>query len=121
MGNKRILIVEDESIIAFGFRSLVKMLGYEVAAIVPSGEEAVRMNDNLRPDLILMDIHLSGEIDGIEAARRISEKKPVPIVYLTASSDAATMERARSTDHSGFMVKPVTIEDMRETITQALA
>lgn len=121
MGYKRVLIVEDESLVAFGFRSLLKMLGYDVVGIVRSGEDAIRMNDDLRPDLILMDIRLDGEIDGIEAAKRIGESNPTPIVYLTASSDAATMERAQATDHSGFIVKPVMIEEMRETISQALA
>jgi two-component system cell cycle sensor histidine kinase/response regulator CckA len=111
-----ILIVEDEQIIAKGIENCLKGMGYGVAGLASSGEEAVAQALALRPDLILMDIHLDSGIDGVEAARRIQEQLDVPIVYLTAYSDDATLQRAKLTGPFGYVLKPYEDKDLQTTI-----
>src|SRR5436309_2519421 len=96
-----ILIVEDERIIAKGIEKRLKGLGYDVAATASTGEEAVLKAAEHRPDLILMDIHLGSGIDGVEAARLIRATLDVAVVYLTAHSDDATLQRAKLTGPFG--------------------
>nr|WP_243687792.1 response regulator [Methanobacterium formicicum] len=80
-------------------------MGYEVPAIVPSGEEAIKAAEELKPDLVIMDIKLEGEMDGIQAAEQIRSKLGIPIIYLTAYSDEKTVQRAKITEPSGFILK----------------
>jgi CheY-like chemotaxis protein len=87
VARKRILIVEDEAITAFQLREQLDRLGYHVSASAATGEEALRLAEELNPDLVLMDVKLAGLMDGIEASQRIQEKRPVPVVYLTAYSN----------------------------------
>ena len=101
-----IMIVEDEGVVAFELQQYLMQLGYAVPAVVASGEEALAKAIECKPDLILMDIRLKGEVDGIEAARRIAEAGDIPIVYLTAYSDDVTVERARKTAPFGYVLKP---------------
>jgi two-component system, response regulator PdtaR len=105
MSNARILVVEDERITAEDIKDGLKSLGYEVPAVVHSGEEAVRKAGELQPDLVLMDIKLEGEMDGIEAAGKIKKHFDIPVIYLTAYSDENTLERARMTEPSGYVLK----------------
>ena len=98
MAKARILIVEDESIIALDLSGILRGLGYEVSGIVPSGTKAVEAAVADPPDLILMDIILLGDMDGIEASRRIRSSRDIPIIYLTANADPATVQRARDTE-----------------------
>ncbi|MBI5679478.1 MAG: response regulator [Methanobacterium sp.] len=105
MVNARILVVEDERITAEDIKDSLINLGYEVSDLVSSGEEAVRKVEELQPDLILMDIRLEGEMDGIEAADKIREKYDIPVIYLTAYSDNKTLERAKKSEPSGFILK----------------
>ena len=105
MSNARILVVEDERITAEDIKDGLKRLGYEVPAVVYSGEDAVRKAKELQPDLVLMDIKLEGEMDGIEAAGEIKKHFDIPVIYLTAYSDENTLERARQTDPSGYVLK----------------
>ncbi len=117
---KRILIAEDETIIAKGIESNLRNLGYESLFIVRSGEEAVKKARELKPDLILMDIVLDGEIDGIEAAGQIRTRFNIPIIYLTAYADDSILERAKITDPFGYMIKPFGERDLHTTIEMAL-
>jgi two-component system, response regulator PdtaR len=103
--NANILIVEDERITAEDIKKALKSVGFEVPAIVSSGEESIKVSEELQPDLVLMDIKLEGEMDGIEAAEKIRSKLGIPIIYLTAYSDEKTVQRAKITEPSGFILK----------------
>ncbi|MBG3877214.1 response regulator [Desulfovibrio oxamicus] len=115
-----VVIVDDEQIVALDIRRTLERLGYAVPAMAADGEEAVRMAGELRPDLVLMDIRLRGPMDGIEAAGRIAGQYGVPVVFLTAFSDAATLERAKSCGPFGFLVKPFEERELHSTIEVAL-
>lgn len=118
--NEKILIVEDDAInIAVIERQLVK-LGYSIAGIVRTGEEAVECARKNRPDLVLMDVELEGEMDGIEAAAIIRKSSSIPVVYLTANSDDQTIERARSTEAYGYLHKPFQEREVHSTVQMAL-
>jgi DNA-binding NarL/FixJ family response regulator len=103
----RILIVEDEGIIAEHIASRLKKIGYAVAGIAESSEQAFSGVATLKPDLILMDIRIKGAMDGIEAAIKLRELFDIPIIYLTAHSDRQTIERAKMTGAYGFLTKPI--------------
>ena len=105
MSKARILVVEDERITAEDIKEGLKNLGYEVPAVVHSGEDAVKKAEELQLDLILMDIKLEGEMDGIEAAGQIKKHFDIPVIYLTAYSDERTVERAKMTEPSGYVLK----------------
>jgi PAS domain S-box-containing protein len=116
----RILLVEDELVIALGIKKSLEKLGYDVIELAVTGEEAVEKALELHPDLILMDIILQGPMDGVQAARKICEKADIPILYLTANADSATVERARDTMPYGYMNKPINDRDMMSNIDTAL-
>jgi len=102
----RILIVEDETIVAMDLAAGLRRLGYEVVATVRTGEGAVEAAKTLRPDLILMDIRLKGEMDGIEAATRIHHEQRIPVVFLTAHADQQTLDRSHDAAPYGYLIKP---------------
>jgi len=120
MENTRILLVEDEAIIALDAKNMLTALGYTVIGVVSSGEESVVQSRELMPDLVLMDIVLDGEIDGIEAARRIRAELNIPVIYMTAHADIATVRRARDTAPYGYVLKPINQPDLFSTIDSAL-
>jgi len=120
MAAQRILIVDDEIMIAKELETLLIRFGYEVAGIATSGLEAIALNVKLKPDLVLMDILLKGDMDGIEAAEEIRQRWPIPIIFLTAYTDAATLRRAQVTEPFGYVVKPFTERDLRINIEEAL-
>lgn len=121
MTNARILLIEDEAVTALAIRKMLENLGYQVADILQSGEEALGKIEQLNPDLIIMDITLSGKIDGIEAAIQINKNRRIPIVYLTANSDHAVIQRAKKATHYyGYLLKPVSGIDLDWTIHTAL-
>jgi diguanylate cyclase len=120
MSNKKILIVEDESIIAEDIADSLKALGYRVTAIVFSGEEAIQSVVEVRPDLVLMDVNLQGEIDGITAAEEIRTRFQIPVVYLTAYADENTLRRVNATKPFGYIVKPFEEKNLHTTIQLAL-
>ncbi len=120
MAKADILIVEDESIVALDIRSRLSRLGYAVPAIASSGEQAVRRAAELSPDLVLMDIQLKGEMDGVQAAEAIRTQLDTPVVYLTAYADSKTLERAKLTEPFGYILKPFEERDLRTTIEIAL-
>jgi signal transduction histidine kinase len=116
----RVLIVEDEAVVALDIKKKLIKLGYTAADIVTTGEDAVEKVNVSPPDLILMDISLEGEMDGIEAAERIRGGFDIPIIYLTAHADKKTLDRARVTEPFGYIVKPFEKETLHATIEMAL-
>ena len=116
----RILVVEDERIVALDLATTLNNLGYAVVASVGSGEAAIEQAIKLRPNLVLMDIRLAGDVDGIQAAERIRKQVDVPVIYLTAHSDKPTLARARSTGPFGYVVKPFKTTELNCAIEIAL-
>lgn len=117
----RVLIVENESLVGCDIASTLGTLGYEVVGVCRSGEDALTMADDLRPDVVLMDVHLSGALDGIETARRMQKRNAVSVIYLTACADAETVGRARDTHPCGYLLKPYTEDELRATLEMAVA
>ncbi len=120
MAEGRILIVEDEHIVAMGIKKMLKSLGYTVTGVASSGEDAISKTESTFPDVVLMDIMLKGDMDGVEAAREIRERLDVPIVYLTAYSDNNILERAKITEPFGYIIKPFDEKDLYSSIEIAL-
>lgn len=120
MRSKNIMVVEDELIVAEDLTRWLGSLGYTVAARAASGREAVRVCEAVRPDLILMDILLPGEIDGIQAADEIRRRFDIPVVFITASSDDATLARAKVSEPFGYILKPFDERGLYSTIEMAL-
>ena len=120
MRKANILIVEDEGIVAGDIRKALQSLGYTVSAAVSSGEEALEKIEENRPDLVLMDIILQGEMDGIETANQIRIRFNIPVVYLTAYTDEKMLERAKVTEPYGYIVKPFDEKELQSTIEMAL-
>ena len=102
----RILIAEDENIIAKDIEKTLKKLGYEVVKSVRSGEQLLEQYPLIKPDLILMDINLEGELSGIDVSNELNKSREVPIIYLTALADDRTLQEAKFTEPSGYLVKP---------------
>jgi CheY-like chemotaxis protein len=98
MSKKQILVVEDESIVAEDLRQSLISLGYAVPSVESSGEKAIKKSMEIRPDLVLMDIMLYGQMDGIDAAKEIHDRFDIPVVYLTSYSDEQILERAKITE-----------------------
>ncbi|MHB8897486.1 MAG: sigma 54-interacting transcriptional regulator [Thermoguttaceae bacterium] len=115
-----ILIVEDEQIVAVDVESVLEQIGYRVAGIAATSEEACRMAVETKPDLVLMDVRIDGPIDGIETARQIRQLLDVPIVFLTAYTDAETLDRAKQIGPCGYLVKPFAQRDLQATLEIAL-
>jgi len=112
----KILIVEDEMIIAANTALQLRNLGYEVSGIVARGEEAlIHIEENL-PDIVLLDIQLKGDLDGIETAHRMQEQFDIPIIYLTSNVDDANFERAKKTNPYAFISKPFKKLDLQHAI-----
>ena len=120
MSKARVLIVEDESIVASDLRLRLERLGYSVPGIFATGEEAIEAVGRLRPELVLMDITLKGKLDGIQTADTIRSQHALPVVYLTAHSDEPTLERAKITDPFGYVLKPFEEREVVATIEMAL-
>jgi len=118
--NGHILVVEDESLNAAVIEHQLIRLGYSIAGVVASGEEAIRIAQASKPDLVLMDIGLQGEMDGVEAAAIIHKTTGIPIVFLTANSDETTVDRVRSTEAYGFLHKPFHEREAHTTLQLAL-
>jgi len=120
MRKTRVLIVEDETIISLDVQSILVGLGYEVAGTAATGEAAIEKALSLDPDIILMDILLAGKMDGIEAARAIRRNRDIPIIYLTANADRATVDRAQDTLPYTYLNKPIHERDLYSNIESAV-
>ena len=116
---KNVLIVEDDPIIQHLIQIILKNLGYEVCGTAGTGDEAVASAQKTKPDFVLMDINLSGKIDGIDAAREIKAHSDARIIFLTAFSDEKIIERAKEIHPAGFILKPFTNNDLRVTLELA--
>jgi len=116
----RVLVVEDEKIIAKDIESTLKRIGHESVGSVAKGEEAIVFAEKQRPDLILMDITLKGEMDGIEAAKIINDRFNIPIVYITAHQDEDTIEKTKGTNPYGYITKPLDDRDLNTAINSAM-
>ncbi len=116
----RILIVDDERIVATSLQAQLQRMGYGVAGIASSGEEAIRKTEETRPHLVLMDIVLHGAMDGIETAKQIRSQWNIPVIYATAYADPETLHRARSTNPAGYLIKPFDQEELSRAIASAL-
>lgn len=116
MSNPKILVVEDEGIVAIDIQICLESLGYTVTAIADTGELAIKKAKETYPDLVLMDIRLKGKMDGIEAARKITEDLDIPIIYLTAYADRTTLERAKITGPFGYILKPFEERELHTAI-----
>ena len=117
---KNILIVEDESIIAANLASQLSGIGYSIAGVTDNGEDAIEKTRHLQPDLVVMDIQLAGQLDGIQAARAIKAEMDIPLVYLTAHSDSATLARVKASDVDGYILKPFEARELTTQIELAL-
>ena len=120
MSDAKILIVEDEGIEAMDIQHRLKSLGYAAPDTVFTGEEAIQKAEETRPNLVLMDIMLPGEIDGVTAAEQIRARFDIPVIYLTAYADEATLQRAKITEPYGYIVKPFKERELHITIDMAL-
>jgi diguanylate cyclase (GGDEF)-like protein/PAS domain S-box-containing protein len=120
MNKRRILVVEDERLVAKHIENMVRGLGYDVAGVAATGEDAIRIALGTLPDLVLMDIMLRGDMDGIAASEQIWDKAAIPVVYLTAYADEATLERAKVTDPFGYLLKPFEERELYTAIEMAL-
>lgn len=118
--NGRVLIVEDDMLLSMVEERLIKKLGYEVVGKVTNGADAIEKTEELSPDIIVMDISLKGEMDGIEAVEAIREKSNVPVIYLSGSGDRYSYERAKKTGFVDFLTKPITSNDLKEPLHEAL-
>jgi chemotaxis response regulator CheB len=117
----RILIVEDESVVATNLQQSLTEMGYDVIDWVPTGEAAIDLAEREHPDLILMDIHLAGALNGIESARKIWQMLQIPIVYCTAHAELETLKAVQTTENYGYVVKPFQSPAVRAAIELALA
>ena len=112
----KILIAEDELLIAQCLKMELESNGYEVCKFITEGEEAIETAKKEEPDIILMDIHLSGKMDGIEAARQIIEHKNIPIIFMTGFSDINVQKRAHEINPVGYLEKPVEVYEVTPII-----
>jgi len=120
MKSKKILIVEDELIIASDIEMTLEELGYEVTAIVDNANDALSSLQNTKPNLVLLDINLEGDIDGIMLAEDINKQFQIPFVFLTSNTDPLTINRVKRTHPAGFIVKPFSDKDLQSNIEIAL-
>ncbi|TGN18594.1 response regulator [Leptospira idonii] len=117
--NKKVLVVEDERIIAINICSTLKQYGY-ISNYVSEGQAALESVDTETYDLVLMDIMLNGDLDGIEVAKIIKQRKDLPIIYLTAYSDESTLDRAKTTEPFGYLIKPFNSRDLYISVEMAI-
>jgi PAS domain S-box-containing protein len=118
--NGHVLIVEDESVNAAVIEHQLKKLGYSIAGIAPSGEEALALAQRTKPDVVLMDIQLEGQMDGVEVAIAIRKEMGIPVVFLTGNSDEQTIHRARMTEAFGYLHKPIQEREVHSALQLAL-
>lgn len=116
-----LMLVEDERIVAFDLKRQLQGFGYRVGSVVASGEQAVERAEDDPPDLVVMDIHLEGRMDGIQAADEIRARHRIPVVFLTAYAEDETLSRALDSRPFGYLVKPCEVRELHATIQMALA
>ena len=120
MPKTNVLVVEDESIVSKDIQHSLKKLGYNVVGAASTGERAFELASSEKPDIILMDIMLKGEMNGIETAQKVKEELQIPVIYLTAYADESTLEKAKVTEPYGYIIKPFKEVDLHTSIEMAL-
>ena len=120
MANPKVLVVEDDNLILTVEKWRLAKLGYEVCGSAATGAEALNSVEKLRPDLVLMDINLKGEIDGIETAGRIKKNFNIPVIFVSSFTDEDTISRAKTVNPDGFIRKPFDDDDLRIAIELGL-
>ena len=120
MANTKVLIVEDDKVIVNVAQWRLSKLGYDVCGSAGTGADAMEMVEKMRPDIVLMDITLMGEIDGIETAGRIKKNFNIPVIFVSAYIDEATLSRAKAINPDGFIKKPFEDDDLRIAIELGL-
>ena len=120
MAKLRILVVEDENIVAKDIQNSLTKLGYKVSAVVNTGEKAIQEVEEARPDLVLMDIMLKGKIDGIDTAKILRERYDIPVIFLTAYADENTLDKAKLSEPYGYIIKPFKEKELQTTIEMAV-
>jgi len=120
MANEKILVVEDEENLAQYIKFTLNNLGYDISAVASSGEEAIQKASETQPDLVLMDIVLEGDMDGIEAAQQIRRLFDIPVIYLTGYTDSKTFKRAKITEPFGYLLKPFQKRELHTVIEMAI-
>ena len=116
MTGLRIMVVDDESLIAMALNDQLEFLGHEVVATASGAQEAVTLAADRQPDLVLMDVYLGGGMDGIDAAEQINLRRPTPVIILTGFPDKALVERGRSRGVVAHLLKPIDLDDLRDAI-----
>lgn len=120
MIKKKILIVEDEAIVAMENKMNLSLAGYQVVASVSSGEEALNKIDEATPDLILMDITLKGNLSGIETVEKLREVSDIPIVFITGNSDNKTLHLIKEITNTSYLLKPILTNDLLSEVKKML-
>lgn len=113
---KTVMIVEDDLILNLLYESYLEKLGYDAEGELVYGKTAIEVAKKIQPDLILMDISLEGEIDGIDAMLEIRKFSDVPVIYITGNSDPYHVQRAKETDYLDYLVKPIEFNDLKESL-----
>ncbi|PNW39210.1 UNVERIFIED_CONTAM: response regulator receiver protein [Euhalothece sp. KZN 001] len=121
MSTNKILIVEDEAVVSLDIARRLEKMGYEVIARLASGEEALELVQEERPDLVLMDINLQGEMDGIQTATTLYKNYGLPVIYLTAYAGESTLERAKESKPYGYILKPFKERELHAAIEIAIS
>jgi AmiR/NasT family two-component response regulator len=116
----RLLVVEDETIVALDLQNSLKILGYEVVGTASNGLDAIAKANHTRPDLVLMDVILQGDMDGVQTAEVIHSQFNIPVIFLTACADEKTLERAKVTEPFGYMIKPFEERELHSHIEISL-
>jgi two-component system, LytTR family, response regulator LytT len=120
MSKIRVLVIEDESIVSKDIQHSLKRLGYSIAGAAATGEKALELAEEEKPDIVLMDIMLKGEMNGIEAAEIVRREHNIPVIFLTAYADEATLAKAKITEPYGYIIKPFKEIDLHTSIEMAL-
>lgn len=120
MENRKIVVVEDEAIVAKDISTCLERIGYKVLGVFARGEKALEFIENNLPDIVLMDIMLTGKMNGIEVATQIKEKHNIPVVFLTAYADENTINKAKVAEPFGYVIKPFKEIDLRTSVEMAL-
>ena len=116
--SRKVLIVEDDMIISMVLERMINKMGFEVVEKATTGEKAITLAQEHEPDIILMDIQLKDDIDGITAMQKIRKSSEVPVIYITGNSDQYYKERAQKTNYIDYLVKPIQMDDLKESINK---